>query len=332
MKHLQLLDKFLQNQTSKSEEEKLLNWFYTHESKDEIMSLYEQRWNEVSDALSSEIQMSMLYNIRDEIKRSSPEKRKKAINYKHQIIRYVASACIIIGLGLGIYLLLKKDYIPTNTFTIRAEKGQKASMELPDGTIVWLNSDTRLSYDNSYNSKNRIVKLDGEAYFEVAKDENMPFIVSVNDMHIQALGTAFNVKAYASDNEISATLMTGKVKVSINTQDTFLSPNEHLSYSRDTRNLLKTTVYDASLISVWRTGELFLQDESLEEIAVLFERLYNIKILLDSDDIKTYRFTGVIKNSSLNNIFEILSLTAPIAYEIKNSTVVIKNSKGNNLK
>lgn len=327
MKNLQLLDKFLQNKTSKGEEEILFNWFYTPDSQDQIMSLYEQRWSETSDALSSEIQISMLYNIRDEIKKSSPEKRKKAINYKRQIIQYAACACIIIGFCLGMYSLLKENHIPTNTFTIRAEKGQKASMELPDGTIVWLNSNTKLTYDNLYNSKNRIVKLDGEAYFEVAKNEDIPFVVHANDMHIQAIGTAFNVKAYALDKEVSTTLVEGNVKVSVDTQDTFLSTNEKISYNRETRDLLKSTVYDASLMSVWRTGELFLQDESLEDISVLFERLYNIKILLDSDEIKRYRFTGVIKNSSLNNIFEILSLTAPITYEIKNSTVIIRSNK-----
>ncbi len=142
-------------------------------------------------------------------------------------------------------------------------------------------------------------------------------------MEIEALGTAFNVKAYATDEHISTTLIEGSIAVTSGNDRVLLSPDENISYNRNTHELLRTTLYNTELISAWRNGRIVFGGETLGEAAVMLERLYNIRIVFETEDIKKYTFLGTIKNNSLSNVFEIMSLTVPITYAISDSSVII---------
>lgn len=212
------------------------------------------------------------------------------------------------------------------TFVVSAEKGQRSNVVLPDGTKVWLNSDTEIKYSGEYGKKDRQISLSGEAYFEVAKDPKHRFIVQAGEMQVEALGTAFNVKAYEEDDELTASLFEGKVKTSVAGQTLLLDPDQSVSYNRIKHSFVKlngNTNYDR----MWRNQELVFRGESLEEVAIMLDRLYNVKVEFQTDDIKHYRFSGVIKNNSLENVFELISLTAPIRYEKRDSIIWLSRNK-----
>ena len=144
----------------------------------------------------------------------------------------------------------------------------------------------------------------------------------------QALGTAFNVKAYEEDDELTASLFEGKVKTSVAGKVLFLDPDQSASYNREKHSFVKVngnTNYDR----MWRNQELVFRGESLEEVAIMLDRLYNVKVEFQTDDIKHYRFSGVIKNNSLENVFELISLTAPIRYEKRDSIIWLSRNSMN---
>ncbi len=126
-------------------------------------------------------------------------------------------------LTLGVEHMNKVSQDP---FMVAVDYGQKANLTLPDGTKVWLNSATHLSYDAEYNKSDRKIYLDGEAYFEVAKNKDKRFIVCCNDLEIEALGTTFDVKGYCDDHSVTTLLAEGSVKVSNKTDVTLLKPGE----------------------------------------------------------------------------------------------------------
>lgn len=169
---------------------------------------------------------------------------------------------------------------------VSVEKGQKANVVLPDGSKVWVNSDSRLIYGSRFTSKERILELEGEAYFEVAPDKDRPFIVETNDLAVRALGTSFNVKSYEEEKDISTVLMTGKVEVSSSYDRLVLNPNERIVFDKQTGHMEKSSVENAEEYINWKFNELTFKGETFENIVHTLERYYNTRIVFESESLK----------------------------------------------
>ena len=235
----------------------------------------------------------------------------------------VAFVCISLGIGSHWYYMRQVPLSDPLDYVVSADNGQRASVVLPDGTKVWLNSHTKLNYKSDYGVKERSVSLSGEAYFEVSKDTLRRFLVNAGDMEVEALGTAFNVKAYEEDDEVVTTLFEGSVRTVVGKEFVILSPDESAVFNKSSHILSVNHPTNASYARLWRTNELAFSGESLEEIAVLLNRMYNVEVRFLSNKIKGYSFSGVIRNNSLDNVFEIISLTAPITYVSVGDTIYL---------
>lgn len=327
--YILLLDRFMRGETSEEEERQLLSWFRTQESREEIQAFYRQRWQDSEQGeVPVELQERMLQDLRRKMQDTEKELQLRIVKtrFRTYLLRLAAAACILLLVGTGVYKYVWEESAP-ELFVVSADKGQKANMELPDGTRVWLNSGTKLKYDKEYNASARHITLDGEAYFEVAKNKEKPFVVHASGIHVEALGTRFNVKAYGEDNQITTTLLEGKVRVSDSTSEVTLDSNERATYLRNNRILEKNKVLDTSHVILWRNDELAFYGETLEEIGITLERIYNVKIVFTSEAAKKHSFAGIIKNSRLNNVFEIIGMTAPIEYAINDSVIRISERK-----
>lgn len=333
-----LLDRFMRGETCAEEEQHLLAWFRNPASREEILAFYRQKWQEAEGKeLPAEVQSRMFNAIARRI-REAEESRQPATRLIHPTLfrqlagrwsTYAALALLCVGIGWAVYTYTHPAGATETPrlYTVYAEKGQRAGITLPDGTKVWLNSHTRLSYPLDYGQKVRTVRLAGEAYFEVAKDKKHPFVVKAGEMEVEALGTAFNVKAYDEDNHIIATLFEGSIRTEANHKTTLLQPNQSVCFDRNRRQIEVHSPENPSYARMWRDNELAFNGETLRDIAVLLNRLYNIEVKFESDKIKNYRFSGVIKNNSLDNVFEIISLTAPILYETRGDTILLREKR-----
>jgi len=206
------------------------------------------------------------------------------------------------------------------------ETGQKANVRLPDGTFVWLNSAGSLTYDHTCNKKERVVYLQGEAYFEVSKEKTRPFIVKTNDISVEALGTSFDVKAYPDDNYIAATLIEGNIRISSSTQTELLEPNEKITITKSDGQFTKTLLTDAEKNILWINHQLAFESERMEDIAKTLERMYNVSIRFTSEKLKDIRFSGTIKNNNLENVLQVIEFVSPIRYSReKDATIIIRD-------
>ena len=235
------------------------------------------------------------------------------------------AAIVILTIAVSIFSVYYTS--PVNeeekVFAVYAEKGQRSNLTLPDGTKVWLNSGSQLEYNNQYGKKERNVKLTGEAFFEVAKDKKHRFLVKTELMDVEALGTAFNVEAYPEDDEITTSLINGKVRVHTPCKEVILSPNQRACYIKSNNSLYTNKLESAEHANAWIHGEFSFNKASLEEIAKELNRMYNMEIKFNSEEIKKLRFTGIIKNNSLTNVLEIISLTAPVTFEVKDDYIIL---------
>ncbi len=201
-------------------------------------------------------------------------------------------------------------------------EGQISEFKLADGTRVWLNSGTRIKVPMNFDSKHRILFMEGEAFFEVAKDPKNPFYVHTIELSVKVMGTSFNVSAYQSDINSEVTLINGQVgiKERYGQRLAMLLPGQQLVYDKTTGKKLKREV-DTSPYEAWRDGKMIFKDRSLEYIAERLERWYNVEIEFNCPEISQLKFTGtILKNKPLSQVLEAITLTDPVRFEIKVNT------------
>ena len=330
-RYIELLERFMQGISSMEEEQELLNGLREPDFEMLLSDYYRMKWEACkSKSLDAETQCRMFVRIKEQIEGKTRMEQTRQVNFP-MLRRWwkQAVAAVLIGCigGLSVYGWMAISKQEEQHFVVSADCGQRSHVLLPDGTEVWLNSHTQLSYTTDYGKKERRVDLEGEAYFEVAKDKEHRFVVRAGGMDVEALGTTFNVKAYKEDKTLTTTLLEGKVRTTIGQKEAILYPDQQVEYNKEKGTLQVSRPENAVYASMWRHGELAFSGETLEEIASLFQRLYNVEVRFDSDKIKQYRFSGVIKNNSLENVIELISLTAPIEYVVKKDTIVLSEKR-----
>lgn len=254
--------------------------------------------------------------------------RPRVLIFRSHIWKIAAVVLILLLSGITIY---QKYELKTATqyaeLVITVPKAQKNQLLLPDGTRIWLNSDSELKYGKRFNGHERCVELTGEAYFEVAKNPDAPFTVLAGGISVRALGTSFNIKAYPSDDVVTAYLKEGKVNIQSAAESILLMPGECVNYHYASQRMEKTVAENNHTFLAWHNNQLIFEDEPLVNIARVLEQQYNIKVDIRDERIKNYMYNGTLENTSLVNILDLLTLTSPLVYEYKDSTVIFSLKK-----
>lgn len=324
--YILLFDKFLKKQATIEEVNLLIQWLKNESS---FSSWADEQWETVSSDMDSVLQQKLLGQIKVKIRsekkniQSSPKSRLHAISL--WTLRIASLFLLLLATGTGMYSYMLNT-LHIQDMTVSVERGQKANITLPDGSKVWINSDSELSYGARFNSNERVLYLKGEAYFEVSPDKERPFTVQTTELSVTALGTSFDVKSYKDEVHTSAVLMTGKVEVKSGTDCIILEPNEKIVFNKSNGKMIKTNVADAHDYSNWKYNSLSFDAETFENIARTLERYYNTRILFESESLKKYRFTGTPGNTSLESILQILSLTSPLTYEVKDNLIILREN------
>lgn len=242
--------------------------------------------------------------------------------------RYAAVVAIIIAVGCISYW--EGEVNVKDTFadiSVEAPLGSKTKLYLPDGTLVWLNAGSRMTYSQGFGVDNRKVELEGEGYFEVKRNEKIPFFVKTKDLQLQVLGTKFNFRDYPEDHEVVVSLLEGKVGLNNllrEEKEAVLSPDERAVLNK-ANGLLTVESVTASNASQWTDGYLFFDEELLPDIAKELERSYNVKIHIANDSLKTFRFYGnfVRREQNIQEVLEALASTEKMQYKIEERNITI---------
>lgn len=311
-----LFRKYLSNSATSDEMKELDEWIASNE---DFHDWLENQVDDSSAEMDAEKQADILAKIHEKI----------AVQSKQKFVlpgwaKTVAAVALIVLMAASAAIYFRSNQPNMIQYAeIGALRGQKASVTLPDGTKITLNSESTLKYSTNYNQSDRAVELVGEAYFEVAKNKKIPFVVKAGKLEIEAKGTAFNIKAYPTDNSISTTLTEGKIEVKTPVDVLSMIPNERMEYNNTDQTFRKLTLTDAVGSIGWLNDELSFENATLAEVVANFSRIYNIDIQFASESIKEQRFTGKINNNSLLSVLRIISFTSPIRFEQKDSVVIL---------
>lgn len=239
---------------------------------------------------------------------------------------YAAAMVIVVFLCVTIAFQTGKSVIQNQLtqITIEAPYGSKTKLYLPDGTLVWLNAGSKMSYAQNFGINERTLSLTGEAYFEVIKNKKIPFKVHTNELDVKVLGTKFNFRNYEDDLEAKVCLLEGKVALNTKQKETILHPDQQALLDKKTGKLLISKT-KAAYSAEWTNDRLYFDEALLPDIAKELERSYNIKITIADDALNSVRFYGNFRRREQNiqEIMEILSSTEKMNYTINGKNIVI---------
>jgi ferric-dicitrate binding protein FerR (iron transport regulator) len=246
----------------------------------------------------------------------------------------------------------KTEAVAASNNQVSTRPGSRSKIVLPDGTQVWLNADSKLTYANDFGKSSRNVTLSGEAYFDVVSNKKVPFFIHTSKIKVKVTGTTFNVRAYPNETKSETSLIHGRVEVTVNNQPDktyYLKPSEKLVVNNlqvpaltgavampaKSKSLaiaaqapvLKKLMYDEidQLVveTAWVNNKLAFNDESFREVANKMERWYGIKVIFLQPVLEHIRFTGRFEDESIREALVAMQLTAKFSFSIADDTVII---------
>lgn len=256
---------------------------------------------------------------------SFPQTRKKMIYWK--VLYRVAAVLIIVLLPLAGYYQGK--YQVKKTFAdivVEASPGTNTKLTLPDGTLVWLNAGSKIIYSQGFGVDDRFLSLSGEGYFEVTRNEKMPFQIRTREVSLKVLGTKFNFRDYDNDEEVIVSLMEGKVALEneLHTMPIlYLESNEKMVMNKQTGEMMKTKA-NVELANVWKDNKLFFDEELLKDIAKKLMRCYDVRIEVP-DSLASRRFYGdfVIMKQTIDEVLTTMAETGRMRYRYEDGKYIL---------
>ena len=282
------------------------------------------------DSFASEV------NLKNEWNRllGSIQKENKPVGKTRIIGKYLQmaagyAAAVLVGAAL-VFVFTHTRTLPEQvqggSFIVQTDNSDRSFTQLPDGSRIWLNKGTKIEYNQQFGIRNRNVLLNGEAYFEVAKNKKLAFVVKTKSIDVTALGTSFNVNAYDDGNEVTTTLYTGKVNVqsTLTGYKTILNPFEVAEFSK-TKDKITTYVFTGPDKPVWMEPEFRFDMLPLIDITKQLEHNYNVVFVYRNQKIKHLKFSGTFdRDEKLDEILRVIKINTNIDYAIKNDSVIIK--------
>jgi len=230
-----------------------------------------------------------------------------------QLLRYAAIFFFLTTLGTLIWISNRSSLPPELSTKVIADGGYISKVVLPDGSLVWLNSGSTLSYNNGFAFHDRIVKLSGEAYFDIRKNKDIPFRVMCNELEVKVTGTKFNVNAFPGTDKIRIVLEEGAVELlnKNNTSSGYHMKPGQLAECNVSDMKVKVSEINTYKYTSWKEGVINIYDQTLEEVAERLKFRYNQEFVV-SDEVKNYHYTFTVKNEPLNEIIGLIEKITPV--------------------
>ncbi len=321
----EIIIRYLDGSASLEDKKELLQWLKESDHNWNDFNETRDIWLSCDAALSDETDVDIaLSRLRNRILNHDASIRPPRRTF---LSWYHAAAIILVLLGMGYWLSLQNLRLDTKEVYVQNQlitaKGSKGKFILPDGTTVWLNTDSKLIYPEKFDANKRAVRLEGEGYFEVTENKKKPFIVQSGDLDIEVLGTKFDISNYSFQDKMDVVLLSGSVKVSgerLN-DNVLLKPNQILKYYKHGEATIEET--KAHLHADWIKERLVFDNTSLSDIIISLEGWYNISIECPRSLADKTRMTFTVRGENVEEIFKAMSLITAIQYSITEDKVTI---------
>ncbi|QGY43485.1 DUF4974 domain-containing protein [Maribellus comscasis] len=321
-----LISKFLSGNLSPEEKIEFEAWLNASSDNKRTFQQSKKAWEISKNKLSPE---DFERDKTKVLNTAQKQQSTQILRIRRQLILFKVAAILAIPVtfALSWYFMNKSGQLASDNLVtkVTAPKGHVAKCFLPDGTEVWVNTGSTLSYDTDlFNKKKREIHLSGEAYFEVVKNKTKPFCVKTPLANIKVTGTSFNVKAYPEEEIFEAVLAEGSIEMVLNNsseQKINLVPGERAVFKKNVKGILIEKI-EADFFTSWRNGEILFKDATLNDLVKELERIYDIQFYLKDPNLGEFRFRGMFSyNNNLIEALEKIKRTANIDYYIEHKEV-----------
>ena len=297
----------------------------------ELIQKIEFKQNQLSDERYEEIFEKTLLGQKSKYAHSNRHLIKKLdFRYIWRVAAILVAAAFISGLYFSRNIdNTDKRETRIDTVVKNNDAGRKSQIYLPDGTIVWLNSKSSIEYDQYFSGDKRLVKLSGEAYFDVAKDQSKKFIVQTSSIAVTTIGTQFNVNAFNNLDRHQIALAEGKVMVqqiaerNENDQKVYLDPGQSLSVFKSSGQMIQGS-FDPRKVLSWREGIIYFEDATFNEVVEVLQRWYGKRFIIKNvEKSGSWQFSSEFNNETLENVMQTISYSKNFEYTIEGETVNI---------
>lgn len=319
----------ISGQASYSENQKFNKWINSSPNAKDTYSDLQRIWAKRYFS-EEDLELVSQEEANEKIWQSTFGKNENPAHKRFNISLFIKVAAVVIiflTTVFAVFFTIEKEPIVPQITEINKHTlpGQKSTITLRDGTVVWLNSGSKISYLSNYNDSLRIIELVGQAFFEVFEDKTKPFIVKCRNLKVETLGTSFDVNGY-DNSYIHVNLLSGSVRLSMSDvaehKNLILNPGEY-SVVDSNNNFIDKGIFDPKEVLAWKEGRLIFKDASIEEIIPKLELWYGVKIV-NFLSINTEKpFTGTFEKENLDNILHNIGRVMDFKYEINGNIVKI---------
>lgn len=327
---IDIANRFLAEKDCTSQElTALKRWLSDAATHSEVESWLSEHWA-ISPEIDSDTLIETVFQQIQAYQDAHQPKSGFSISRILKVYQKVAAFLLIplIGLGILYWITQYNPSVDQLTETI-APRGQKSQIVLADGTKVWLNSDTKIKYPGNFSKDQRDVYLDGEAFFEVSKNPHQPFVVHTSGVNVKVLGTKFNVKAYADENQIETSLFEGKVNLLLNDPTSAqqvvkeVKPGQSFAYSKADHQLAANK-FPQDEINGWKKNQLIFKDDTFSNLVRKVERWYDVKVVYDEAQFNDRRLTvELYEGERLERLMNIISLALSVDYKYEKGEIIL---------
>lgn len=309
--------RYFEGTITPEEAKDLSEWIDSDENHLRVFRVWEKEWSEshtMSDAANKAFQRFTQQTDRTTAQPHTIIKKWKSVA--------AAAAVVLLMAGSGLAVWQWTQSQPTTYYTCKVPYGSKSCIELPDGTVVWLNAGSTLRYSSKFNEKNREVELDGEGYFDVTKQNGKTFVVKTAACDVTVKGTRFDVSSYADDDAVSVSLMEGSVQVNTPSGEKNIKPGEKVIVDKQTGEITQTH-YEKSA-NTWIDNNLDYEAISLKDLAKILSRQFNVNIQIQSQRLAEMRFSVILKQKeTIGDVMQSLQTIQPMKVEKRDKTLYI---------
>lgn len=325
----------LKDKLSVEEEQTFYTWVEKGSNKD-LFSQIESIWDKIQNKVSEYepdmdfywSELSKRINNVDSRKTESTdnEPKGKKFNIKHLYRNIAAVAVLVIVSTVSLIYFTHGDKAAPTVYTYTSG-ADRQKVVLPDGTEVTLNFNTVLTYSNTVEPDTRAVTLEGEAYFDVKYNPEVPFVVTSGDVSVKVHGTEFNVNSYSSSKKIIVSLYEGSISLDITGVNLYLEPNEEAHFDKETR-VVNVEKGDIESAKIWSQDKIRLENRNIRDVCQYLSKLYHVGITIDSSvpNNQSYTFT-IINGQPLEEILQTMSSITPIKYSYSQNEILITSKK-----
>lgn len=333
---LKLFYKFLQKQMDKEEYEEFIYELGKKDAHKNFDHLFDAYADIIRKGKTHPQSVKKLSEDIDKILKTAKYKERIGIhknnNFLHSPWLRIAAVILVVVSVTLIWNSVKRGQIDQTLTAINSKTlekstgfGELSKVILSDGSNVELNAGSLIRFTEKFSGQTREVRLNGQAYFNVARNENKPFIIKTGVLQVTVLGTSFDVKSFDDDDYAMVTVVSGQVKVNSPEEEFIITPNEQVYFQKSTGKLIKRKVEAENFVK-WTKETLYFNQTPVKEMVRQLERWYNVKIVVNDSGLFSKTVTGEYTNEKLTFILKSLEFSLHIKYEIKGNEIILSKS------